>query len=172
MNRTRSILAGALGALFVVAAAGAASAQTATPPRSNTGATAPQPNKGTAAQEQFDREKVTMKDHVQAEIDRADSNIDALKKVADNEKGTAKKQADDAQKKVSMLRDHLKGDLDKIDKASINDWKGVRPVVERDLAAMNTELTSVAAITKKPTTGAAQPQAPNPPQQQQPKQNK
>jgi len=160
MNRTRSILAGALGALFAVAAAGVASAQTATPPRNDNSATQ---TRKTTAQEQFDREKVTLKDQVQSEIDRTDANIDALKKIADSEKGPAKKTAEDAEKKISTMRDHLKDDLGKIDKASMNDWKGVKPVVDRDLNATTAELNRVASITKLPTTGAAQRQAPNQP---------
>ncbi len=110
-----------------------------------------------AAQEQFDREKVTLKDHVSQQVSAADANIDALKKLSDTDKGPTKQRDKDLENKLSDLRDNLKKDLDKIDKAKPNDWSGVRPVVDRDMNAMEAQLRTAEPITKVPAprTGAA-----------------
>ena len=109
---------------------------------------------------------------MQAQINAANANIDTLKKMSDADKGTAKKRDDDMEKRLSDLRDALQKDLkDKIaDKASLNDWNGVHPVVTRDLNAME-ELRTAENVTKIPVprTGAAnkqpsgtEPQQPTP----------
>jgi hypothetical protein len=110
-----------------------------------------------AAQERVDREKVTLKDRVQEQVTVADANIDALKKMKDSDKGTAKKRDEDMEKKISDLKDRLHKDLDKIDKATVNDWSGVHPAVRHDLDAMEAELRAVEKVTKVPAprTGAA-----------------
>ncbi len=161
MIRSGTTVAGALSALLALGVMGSASAQSAQP--SDQGTSAQQQQQQETQQERFDREKVTLKDEVQAQISSADAQIDALKNMGKNEKGQTKKQNDDMQKQLSDLRDHLKKDLDKIDKSSQNDWSGVQPVVQRDLMAMNAQLQRVAAITKVPVppTGAANKQAPN-----------
>jgi len=163
MIRIGKATVGAVATALVLGVCGVASAQQGQQPTEKTtqGAQQPSSNKVTS-QEQFDREKVTLKDRVQTSISEADQNIDALKKLSSNEKGADKTRDEDAQKKLSMLRDHLQKDLGKIDKSTINDWSGVRPVVDRDLTAINGELDRVAAITKVPRVGAAsrQPAAP------------
>lgn len=142
--------------------------QTEKTEKTEKGATSRQatPTTKEAAQERFDREKVTMKDRVQEQITVADANIDALKKMSDKDKGSAKKRDDDMEKKISDLKDHLQKDLDKIDKASVNDWSGVHPVIQRDLNAMESELRTAENVTKIPAphTGAAnkQPSSPQP----------
>jgi hypothetical protein len=148
------VAATALGALLSLGMCGAASAQGTAQPDTQ------QTNKQ-AAQEKFDHEKVALKDQVSNVISETDQNIDALKKMSDTDKGDLKKRDDDAKKHLTMLRDHLKGDLDKIDKAGVSDWSGVRPIVERDLHAVNTALDKVATITKVPRTGMANPQPPS-----------
>ena len=155
MIRSGKTVASTLATLLVVGTCGIASAQASQPSTSA--------DKQAAQQEKFDREKVTLKDRVQEQIDAANANTDALKRMSQNDKDQTKKRDDDMQKKLSMLRDHLQADLDKIDKATMNDWSGVKPVVERDINAMNTELQRVAAVTKiqPPATGAANKQAPN-----------
>ncbi len=189
MIRIGKGIAGTLSAVALVLGASVASyAQTTTPPadtskgttaqpsetphsqteKTEKGATARQPGPSSkeAAQERFDREKVTIKDRVEEQITAADANIDALKKMSDNDKGTAKKRDDDMEKKISDLKDHLQKDLDKIDKATVNDWSGVHPVIQRDLTAMETELRTAENVTKipAPRTGAAnkQPSTPQP----------
>lgn len=145
-------------------------------PTGSRGVTAPQGTTSTketkeTAQERFDREKVTLKDQLQAQINAANANIDTLKKMSDADKGTAKKRDDDMEKRLSDLRDALQKDQDKIDKASLNDWNGVHPVVTRDLNAMGRELRTAENVTKIPVprTGAAnkqpsgtEPQQPTP----------
>jgi hypothetical protein len=103
----------------------------------------------------MEKEKASLKDRIQSDISSADAHIDALKKLSDNAKGTAKKRDDEMQKKLSDLRDKLQDDLDKIDKAqSVNDWKAVRPAVSHDLQAMGTSLRIARTVTKvRPRTG-------------------
>lgn len=48
----------------------------------------------------------------------------------------------------SVLRGYLKDDLSKIDQASINDWRGVKPVVEQDVSATNAALQHATSITQ------------------------
>jgi hypothetical protein len=127
--------------------------------KANKGVTAPQgvaPAKETP-QEKFDHEKTTLKDHVQVEITAAETNIEALKKMSDTDKGATKKRDEEMQKKLSDLRDHLQKDLDKIDKSTMGDWSSVRPLVQRDLGAMTAELRVTQSVTKVqvPRTGAA-----------------
>lgn len=102
-------------------------------------------------QAQFDREKVTMKDQVQEAINSSNANIDALKNKSHSDKGDLKKRDDDMQKQLTMLNGHLKDDLTKIDHANVNDWEGVRTVLDRDLNAIDTKLQEVAAVTNVPT---------------------
>lgn len=153
MIRIRKSAATVLASLLVLGTAGIAAAQSAQP---NAPTEQPKTDKETK-QEQFDREKVTLKDRVQENINAADQQIDALKNMSKSAKGNDKKRDDDYQKQLSMLKDHLKKDLDKIDKASVNDWTGVKPVIDRDLAAMDTHLRTVASVThvQVPPSGAA-----------------
>lgn len=166
MIRIRTSAATVLASLLVLGTAGIAAAQSAdpnTPPSQNQPSAdqnrQPRSDKE-QKQEQFDREKVTLKDRVQENINAADQQIDALKNMSKSDKGNDKKRDDDYQKQLSTLQDHLKKDLDKIDKASINDWTGVKPVVDRDLAAMDKHLHTVAVVTHVtvPATGAAEKQ--------------
>lgn len=155
MIRIRKSVATVLASLLVLGTAGIAAAQNApsnAPPSQNAPTTEKEQK-----QAQFDREKVTLKDQVQDSINASDQQIDALKNMSKTDKGNEKKRDDDYQKQLSMLKGHLSKDLDKIDKASINDWTGVRPVVDRDLAAMDSHLRTVASVThvQVPATGAA-----------------
>jgi hypothetical protein len=60
------------------------------------------------------------------------------------------------EKKISDLRDELKKDLDRIDKATPSDWSSVRSSVESNLKTMGTELKTAANVTHvPPTKGAA-----------------
>jgi hypothetical protein len=156
MNKIRKTAASVLGALLVLGACSVASAQgTQSPPATGT--------TKEMKQEQFDREKVTLKDKVQDAITTADTNIDALKKMESSDKDAAQKRDKDIEKKLSDLKDGLQKDLDKIDKAGPSDWATVRPAVEGNLRAMHTELKTAANVTHvAPSTGAANKQ-PNPP---------
>ncbi len=172
MIRIRKTAASVLGALLVLGACGVASAQSTTGNTGNTNA----PSTGTTgkltAQESFDREKVTLKDQVQDAINSADQNIDALKKLEKSDKGDANKRDKDMEKKLSDLRDNLKKDRDKIDKAAINDWPGVKPYVERDLSAMDGELKTASNVTHVALpTGAANKQPQSAPEQGNPPSN-
>jgi hypothetical protein len=139
MTRIRKTTAGVLGALLVTGACAIATAQSNRAP----------------TREQFDREKVTLRDRAQESITSATANIDALKKMSDTEKGTAKKRDDDLQKKLSDQRDHLTADIDKIEGASIDDWVGMRSVIQRDLATMDAQLKTATHLTHVPIpTGA------------------
>ena len=151
MIRIHKSAATVLASLLVLGTASIAVAQTTNEP-----AQAPKTDKE-LKQEQFDREKVTLKDRVQEGISAADQQIDALKNMSKTDKGDLKKRDDDYQNKLSMLKGHLKDDIDKIDKSSINDWTGVKPVVDRDLAAMDSHLRTAASVThvQVPATGAA-----------------
>jgi hypothetical protein len=165
MIRIAKAAAGGISTLaFVLGMSGAASAQSEMPPAdpgsppSQAADTANKAVQGAAdtVREHMDREKVTLKDHVQQQIAAADSSIDALKRQSDADKGATKKRDEDLHKKLSDQRDRLKDDLDKIDKAqAVNDWKGVQAEVSRDLQAIDTSLKTAQNVTKTPRTGAA-----------------
>jgi hypothetical protein len=173
MNSIGKTLAGSLSALALVLGSVAASAQSTTQPsdqspdttqksapdtsKSNKGVTNKQGATKEAAQEKLDREKATLKDRVEEQITVANANIDALKKMGDNDKGTAKKRDEDMEKKISDMRDHLQQNLDKIDKATVTDWSTLHPIVQKDLNAMQAELKVAQNVTKVPAprTGAA-----------------
>jgi hypothetical protein len=174
----KAVAGGISTAALVLGVCGAASAQGTPRPDMNTpepshpsdtsrpdtsketgkGATSAQgTSHGATMQEHMDKDKAALKDRIHPELAAADANIDALKKMADNDKGDTKKRDQDLEKRLSDQRDKLKGDLDKIDKASTDDWKTVRPVVEHDLAALTASLHTATTVTKVPVprTGAA-----------------
>lgn len=165
-------LAGALGALLALGVCTTAAAAEQTDH-------AREGVKSEMKQDKIDKDKVMLKDRVGTAMQQADANIDALKKMSDKDTGWKKARDDNMQKKLSDLRGKLSDDMDKIDKASADDWtKTVKPAIQRDLYAMNNEVRRVAAVTKVPTPrqGATQRQpgaggATNkqPKQQQQPK---
>jgi Skp family chaperone for outer membrane proteins len=162
MKRFGKTAARTLSALLVLGVcgmgSGVASAQSAQSDPGNSGSAQPRGNGNKAtSQEQFDREKLALKAQIQEQIDAANANVDALKKMSQNDKGPTKKQHDDMQKQLSDTRDRLQNDLDKIDRASTSDWNGLRPAVEHDLTTMHGQLQRVAAITKvpPPQTGSA-----------------
>jgi hypothetical protein len=158
MMKIRSIAMGVVGALLVMGACGVAAAQT-TGEAPTTGRSTNQPK-----QAQFDREKVTLKDHVQHTISTADTHIDALKKKESTDKAAAQERDRVVERRLSDLRDELEKDLDKIDNASAGDWRTVRPLVEADLKNMQSGIKTAANITHAPTsTGAANKQPPSKP---------
>jgi hypothetical protein len=107
------------------------------------------------SQEELDREKVTLKDRAQEQIDAANSNIDQLRKMSDTKQQT-KKQHDDMEKRLSDTRDRLKQDLPKVDDANPSSWGNIRALIERDITAMNTQLQKASTVTNVPVpqTGA------------------
>ncbi len=178
----KAVAGGISTAALVLGVCGAASAQGTPRPDTNTplpaqpsdtshpdtskGSTSAQgPSHAASTQEHMDKDKAALKDRIHPEIAAADANIDALKKMADNDKGTTKKRDEDLEKRLSDQRDKLKGDLDKIDKASADEWKTMRPVVEHDLATLTASLHTAQTLTKVPVprTGAANKQPSSPP---------
>jgi len=153
VKNVRSAFGGALSAFITLGVCAGASAQTTTPtdPRSD----APRPRRAT--QEQFDREKVTLKDRLQGQIDSATRNIDVLKKMSQGEKGNSKKEHTDMGEHLSDMRSRLQGNIGKIDRATLDDWGMIRPTIKHDMTAMKHELQRVAAVTDVPvpTSGAA-----------------
>lgn len=156
MIRIRNTVASVLGALVVLGASSVASAQSNAMPNQNT------PTGNLTPQEHLDRDKVTLKDQVQDQINTADANIDALKKLSDTDKGATKKNDETLQKHISDLRDHLKDDLSKIDNASMQTWPNVKATVLSDYNALDAQLKVASNITHVPTTGAANKQPANP----------
>jgi hypothetical protein len=172
MIRIRKAVAGTISSLaLLLGMSGTALAQStsdtskdppAQPDTSKKGTTSAQGSATPAAQEKMDKEKAALKDRVQQEITAADANIDALKKMSDNDKGSAKKRDEDMEKKLSDLRSTLQDDMGKIDKAqSASDWNATRPVIEHDLQTMTTSLRTAQTVTKVPRTGAASKQPPS-----------
>lgn len=108
-------------------------------------------------QEQLEREKVAFKDRVHEQISAADQQLGALYNMTKTDTGADKKRDEDYQKQLWTLKDHLETDLDRIEKASIDDWTDVKTSVDRDLAATDTHLRMVALVThvQVPTAGAA-----------------
>ncbi|MGH7271193.1 MAG: hypothetical protein ACREJ3_12265 [Polyangiaceae bacterium] len=140
-----------LSALLAIGVCGSAAAQSADPPANES----PSQKKETA-QERFDREKVTLKDHAQATISSADANINALKRMSATAKAHEKKVNERIEKKLTALSESLKNDLGKIDKTTMNDWVRVRPMVEDHIVALQTEVERAATTTKvAPPSGAA-----------------
>lgn len=126
-----------------ICASGSVLAQAPEPPRPSDVQTA-------QAQDQFQRDKATLADQAHRSVDAADANIDALRNRAKSEHGDLRKQHEDEASRLSMLKDHVNAGIHKMDKASINDWDGLRPVVDRDLAALNDALRKAAPITHIP----------------------
>jgi hypothetical protein len=54
---------------------------------------------------------------------------------------------------LSVLKSHLQADVDKMGRVSLNDWDDLRPLVQRDLAALNGELRRVSKVTHIPGPG-------------------
>jgi hypothetical protein len=159
MKGIRRTAASVVGALLMLGACGVAAAQ-----QPVTGAGGPKPVTGTEEPKQanFDREKVTLKDQVDSAIRSVDSQIDALKKMESTDKDAALQRDKNIEKSLSDLRDGLKDDLDKIDKASPTDWASVRPVVEAELRKAEIQIRTASNFTHvAPRTGAANKQAPN-----------
>jgi hypothetical protein len=159
MKGIRRTAASVVGALLMLAACGVAEAQEPV-----TGAGGRQPVTGTEEPKQgnFDREKVMLKDQVESAIRAADSQVDELKKMESTDKDAALKRDKDITKSLSELRDGLKNDRDKIDKASPSDWAAVSAGVEADLRKAEIQLRTASNFTHvAPTTGAANKQAPN-----------
>jgi len=159
MIRIRRTAASVIGTLLVLGVCGVAAAQAPV-----TGAEGPKPAASSQEpkQESFDREKVTLKDQVDNAVRTVDSQIDALKKMESTDKDAALKRDEDIGKSLSELRDGLKDDLGKIDKASPNDWASVRQGVEAELRKAEIEIRTASNFTHvAPTTGAANKQAPN-----------
>jgi hypothetical protein len=169
MIRIRKAVAGTVSSLaLVLAVSGTALAQSAPDPNKDTaqpsdtskGSTSAQTSP--AAQEKLDKEKGALKDRIGHEVTAADANIDALKKMSDSDKGSAKKRDEEMEKRLSDLRGKLQDDLDKIDKVqSMNDWNAARPVIEHDLQTMTTSIKTAQTVTKVPRTGAASKQPPS-----------
>jgi TolA-binding protein len=157
MIRKGTTVAGALSALLVLGIGGAAAAQSDLHPRP-TGTAQDSPSADHhLTQQMVDQEKAALKDQLQPSIDAASGNIDALKKMSQNETGQTKKQHEGMEKQLSDMRDRLKDDLGKVSGASLNDWKSVRTSVEHDLDKMDAKLHRLASITgvTPPQPGAA-----------------
>jgi hypothetical protein len=147
MLKIRRTAASVIGALLVLGACGVAAAQTEH-----------HPSTGTAEQmkEHYDHAKGALKDQVQNAITAADHHIDALKKMESTDKGAAETRDKDMEKKLSDARDDLKGDVDKIDKATPSDFASVRTAVESDLKKTEAAIKTAANVTHvAPSTGAA-----------------
>lgn len=105
------------------------------------------PNPMAQAQDQFQRDKATLADQAHRSVDAANANVDALKKMSKSESGATKQEHEDLANNISMLKGHVNKDIDKMNSASINDWSGLLPVVQRDLSALNAKLKSASSIT-------------------------
>jgi hypothetical protein len=143
---TRTIVAGGTATLLGLAMCRLASGQQAPP--SCPHQSAPYLADQESRQEQVRREKAMLKSDVEWNIHSADANIDALKRMASTDKGTDKRRDEVLLKQLSDLREPLTGDVDEIDKASIDNWSHVRRVIRDELNDMTKELRRVAAITK------------------------
>lgn len=66
------------------------------------------------------------------------------------ENGDVRRQHEDLASRLSVLRDHVNADIHKMGRASINDWNGLRPVVNRDVAALHEQLRHASPITRIP----------------------
>jgi hypothetical protein len=156
----RIVIFGMLSTLAVACGASTGASRQAANQPTYPGATAQEEVTREAAKEQFDRDKVTLKDRVSQQVNLADANIDALKKLGDLHQGTAKDRDDQLKNRLGDLRDHLKDDLDRIDKASLGDWSTIRPLVEADLNATQGQLRVAESVTNVPATrpGVASPQ--------------
>lgn len=160
----RIAIFGMLSTLALACGATAAPARQGANQPGYPGATAQEEVTREAAKEQFDRDKVTLRDRVSQQVNLADANVEALKKMGDLDQGAAKDRDDQLKDRLGDLRDHLKKDLDRIDKATLGDWSTIRPLVEADLNAMQGQLRVAESVTNVPATrpGVASPQPTGP----------
>jgi hypothetical protein len=101
-------------------------------------------------QGETDRERSTLKDQGQAQIDAADANIGALQDMRSNGPTPTRKQADESANRLSSSRDRLGRDLGRIDGGNESDWRAVRSVVEQEMMHLNTELKRASLVTNIP----------------------
>jgi hypothetical protein len=143
--------AAALGLALSLSVPGVASAQSASSGPSDTAQKEQKDSTGKHVnQETMDREKTTLKAQAQEQIDAANANIDELRRLSGKATGTTKKQHDDLGKKLSTSRDNVKGELNKVENATVSDWRAVRPAVEHDVTALNMLVRKASAITNVP----------------------
>jgi TolA-binding protein len=156
MIRKSTTVAGALSALLIVGVCGAAAAQDQRAGYTGTAQDPPSADHH-LTQQTVDQEKAALTDQLKPSIDAANGNIDALKKMSQNENGQTKKEHKGMEKQLSDIRDRLKDDLGKVNHSSLKDWKSVRTSVEQDLDKMDAQLRRAAPITgvRAPQTGAA-----------------
>jgi hypothetical protein len=114
-----------------------------------------------ARQEQFDRDKITLRDRVQAALGSTGAQTDALRRMA-SANDPNKQRDDELQKRLSETRDRLKDDLSKIDDSTIASWPAVRSMADGDLAASNFVLRQASPVTKAPAPAASGPRGPSP----------
>jgi hypothetical protein len=108
------------------------------------------PSATPAIQGEMDREKSTLKDRGQAQVDAADANIGALQEMRSNGPRPTRKQADEISNRLSSARDRLGRDLGRIDGGNDSDWRAVRSVVEQEMMMLNTELKRASLVTNIP----------------------
>jgi hypothetical protein len=103
--------------------------------------------------EQFRKERVALTAEARDSIGVADADIDALRIVADSHPYPERAQYVHLADEVSVPKRHLAADIDRMGRVSLNDWDDLRPLVQKDLAALNVELRRVATITHIPAPG-------------------
>jgi len=99
------------------------------------------------AQEQFQQDRATLVDEARKSAHAADENIDVLEYKAKSESGPVRRQHEDLASSLSLLKGKLDRDIDQLNEVSIDYWNGLRPTVERDVSALDTQLKIAEPIT-------------------------
>lgn len=98
-------------------------------------------------QEQFQQDRATLVGQAQESAHAADANIDILEDMAKSESGAVRRQHEDFASSLSLLKVHVDRDIDELNKVGINEWSALRPAVEQDVLALDTQLKLAEPIT-------------------------
>ncbi|HEY8091931.1 MAG TPA: hypothetical protein VIF09_28915 [Polyangiaceae bacterium] len=153
MIHSGKAIAMGLSCLLVLGAGAVASAQS--PDKTAGRSLGPSASSINHKQAQLERDKLALIAIVQRNIDAADTALLELSAMAEADKGAKRERDQRMHKKMTALRDFLADDIGRIERATLDDWKDVRPMVEYDLASATEEQRRFAAMSKAhgPATG-------------------
>jgi hypothetical protein len=108
------------------------------------------PGVGQPAPGSIDDAKAGLQAQASQALNSADANINALKRMSGSETGQVKQEHEDMISQLTTASDQVRGDVDKIQHASVTEWPSLASGVQRDIGALNTQLQRASAVTKLP----------------------
>ena len=108
------------------------------------------PGVGPTAPGSIDDAKAGLQAQASQALNSADANINALKRISGSETGQVKQQHEDMISQLTTASDQVRGDVAKIQHASVSEWPSLASGVQRDIGALNTQLQRASAVTKLP----------------------